>query len=86
MHLLADTLFGAKDDRSCRLGYEVLHELGLLREDWEGEYGPTRRLLRLFDDAYFERLARSMGCPYVPPDYDRLVKNLQSPSRNHSVK
>jgi hypothetical protein len=86
MHLLCDAVFGAESDSSPELGYEVLHELGLLREDREGEQGPTRRLLRLFDDAYFERLARSQGCPYVPADYGRLVKILQSLGRKHSVK
>jgi hypothetical protein len=86
MRLLDDAVFGAESDGSCELGYTVLHELGLLREDGEGERGPTRRLLRLFDDGYFERQARRMGFPHVPPDYGRLVEILQSLGRNYSVK
>jgi hypothetical protein len=76
MYLMLDAVFDGERDSSCKLGYEVLRELGLLREDWEGEYAPTRRLLRLFDDAYFERLARSQGCPYVPTNYGRVVENI----------
>jgi hypothetical protein len=76
MYLMLDAVFDGERDSSCALGYEVLRELGLLREDGEGEYGPTRRLLWLFDDAYFERVARSQGCPYVPPNYGRLVENI----------
>ena len=85
MRLLDDAVFGAEGDGSCELGYAVLRELGLLREDGEGEHGPTRRLLQLFHHAYIQHLVRRWG-PYVPPDYGRLVKNLQSLGRNHSVK
>jgi hypothetical protein len=81
MSFLDDAAFDAESDRSCALGYEVLRELGLLREDWEGEYAPTRRLLWLFDHAYYTRLARSRGCPYVPTDYGRLVEGLRRPGR-----
>ena len=42
------------------LGYEVLHELGLVREDREGDSVPTRRLLTTFCDAYYEHLANRL--------------------------
>jgi hypothetical protein len=79
-HLLDDTVFGAENDTSCALGYDVLHELALVREDGDGEYALTRRLLRLFDDAYFTRLARRQGMP-VPTDYDELIELIRRPGR-----
>ena len=42
------------------LGYEVLQELGLVREDREGDTGATPRLLHLFAEAYYDRLADEM--------------------------
>ena len=76
MRLMLEAVFDGEIPSSCAFGFAVLREVGLLREDWEGEHGPTRRLLPLFGDAYFERLARSQGCPYVPTNYGRVVKNI----------
>ena len=42
------------------LGYEVLQELGLVREDREGDIGATPRLIRLFAEAYYDHLADEM--------------------------
>jgi DNA-binding transcriptional ArsR family regulator len=55
MDLLTDVILG--DDESHQidlfsLGFDVLRELGLVREDRDGNMGPTRCLLRLFEDAY----------------------------------
>ena len=37
-------MFGAENDTSCALGYDVLHELALVREDGDGEYALTRQM------------------------------------------
>ena len=42
------------------LGFDVLLELGLVREDREGDIGATPRLLHLFAEAYYDRLADEM--------------------------
>ena len=54
MDLLTDVVLGATSHQIdlFRLGFDVLRELGLVREDSDGNRGPTRSLLRLFEDAY----------------------------------
>jgi hypothetical protein len=56
-YLLHDAVFGTETDEFCPIGYEVLHELGLLRKDRAGDSALSRRLLELFADAYFKGLA-----------------------------
>jgi len=56
------------------LGFNVLKELGLMREDREGDIGATPRLIRLFVDAYYDRLADEMikgKYPVFPPGRPR---------------
>ena len=43
------------------LGFKVLQELGLMRQDGEGDTGATPRLLHLFAGAYYDRLANEMA-------------------------
>ena len=43
------------------LGFKVLQELGLMRRDPEGDIGATPRLLLLFAEAYYDRLADEMA-------------------------
>ena len=42
------------------LGYKALQEFGLMRRDLEGDIGATPRLLHLFAEAYYDRLANEM--------------------------
>ena len=69
-YLMQDSVFGAGSDGhrpwSLTLGYEVLHWLGLLRDGSDGYSAPTHRLLRLFEDAYYKRLAASDDCSTSP--------------------
>jgi hypothetical protein len=39
----------------------VLQEVGLMRRDPEGDIGATPRLLLLFAEAYYDRLADEMA-------------------------
>lgn len=54
MDLLTDAILGDESHLIglFSLGFDVLRELGLVREDGDGNMGPTRCLLRLFEDAY----------------------------------
>ncbi len=55
MDLLTDVILGDDEDHQIdlfSLGFDVLRELGLVRKDSDGNMGPTRSLLRLFEDAY----------------------------------
>ena len=58
MFLLTDVVLGDERHRSGLLtfGYDVLQELGLVRENREGDCGPTPRLLELFMDGYIRHL------------------------------
>jgi hypothetical protein len=58
------------------LGYEVLQELGLVREDREGDIGATPRLLQLFAEAYYDRLADEM----INGKYPCLPRVTHAPS------
>ena len=49
------------------LGFDVLLELGLVREDREGDIGATPRLLHLFAEAYYDRRAKA-GKPKATND------------------
>lgn len=64
MDLLQDAVIGGDSYKvsggALRLGYEVLQELGLARQDREGDIGATPRLLQLFAEAYYDRLADEM--------------------------
>ena len=60
MCLLHDLVFGrAYPDQRGLLGYDVLHLLGLLRQDRDGWKKASPVLLELFADAYFDELAAS---------------------------
>ena len=66
MRLMLEAVFDGEITSSCAFGFAVLREVGLLREDWEGEHGPTRRLLRLFEYGYYKRLFRRRGIRMSP--------------------
>jgi DNA-binding transcriptional ArsR family regulator len=56
------------------VGYDVLKELGLVREDREGELGATPRLIRIFVEVYYYRRADEIikgKYPAVPHDRRR---------------
>jgi hypothetical protein len=77
MSLLHDAIFGAgtRMYRTCPLGYEVLHELGLVRRDDEDQSAPTPRLLRLFQDAYFKHRAESKRSTKGSFDRDSIIRD-----------
>jgi hypothetical protein len=58
--LLQDAVIGDESYKVhgsvLRVGFNALQELGLVRENWEGEIGATPRLLHLFAEAYYDRL------------------------------
>ena len=64
VNLLQDAVIGDESYKVSggvlSLGYEVLQELGLVREDREGDIGATPRLIRLFAEAYYDCLADEM--------------------------
>jgi hypothetical protein len=65
VNLLQDAVIG--DERHkvsggvLSLGFKVLQEVGLMRRDPEGDIGATPRLLLLFAEAYYDRLADEMA-------------------------
>ena len=77
MFLLHDAIFGAgtRMYRTCPLGYEVLHELGLVRRDDDDQPAPTPRLLRLFEDAYFKHRAEIKGSTKGSFDRDSIIRD-----------
>ena len=81
MFLLHDAVFGAgtRMYRTCPLGYEVLHELGLVRRDDEDQSAPTPRLLGLFEDAYFEHYARRKRSTEGSFDRDSIIRDNGRP-------
>lgn len=59
VELLGDAVFGVeRPPQTGILGLEVLVELGLLRENAEGDWEATPRLKLLFADGYHMRLMR----------------------------
>jgi hypothetical protein len=60
--LTEDAVMGDERDKvggdDLSLGYAVLQELALVREDREGYIGATPRLLHLFAEAYYDRLGQ----------------------------
>jgi hypothetical protein len=65
VNLLQDAVMGDESYKVfggvLSLGFKALQELGLLRQDREGEIGATPRLLELFADGYYDRLADEMA-------------------------
>lgn len=65
VNLLQDAVIG--DERHkvsggvLSLGFKVLQEVGLMRRDPEGDMDATPRLLLLFAEAYYDRLADEMA-------------------------
>ena len=81
MFLMHDAIFsaGTRMYRTCPLGYEVLHELGLVRRDDEDQSAPTPRLLRLFEDAYFKHYARRKRNAKGSIDRDSIIRDIGRP-------
>ena len=78
VNLLQDAVIGDESYKVSgavlSLGYEVLQELGLVREDREGDIGATPRLIRLFAGAYYDHLADEMiKGKYPVVTQDRLL-------------
>ena len=82
VNLLQDAVIGDESYKVSgsvlSLGYKVLQELGLVREDPEGDIGATPRLILLFAEAYYDRLADEM----IKGKYPVVAQDLLSSRMN----